>query len=297
MKRAFIYIIAILSLALGCRAADGDLFPYPKPTDDMTGLTERCDFLVSKFWNHCNFKGAMSKKEKFNSTFGDWISFMPFATADTVHSAINRVIKQVEKSGDQTLELARMAQNWTHCDTAQYFSDEIFLPFAKAAATNKKVPDAERKYFAREVQIIENTETGHVVGHLDYITRDGQKGSLSDIHTQMIVIFFNENDCSDCSLARIRLSADINATALIKAGILTVMCITPGAATEEWKAEAASYPSDWVVGASETAADYFSLREKPSIYLLDSRHKLLIKDTNINGLLSSLTLLRQNAGI
>ncbi len=63
MKRAFIYIIAILSLALGCRAADGDLFPYPKPTDDMTGLTERCDFLVSKFWNHCNFKGALSKKK------------------------------------------------------------------------------------------------------------------------------------------------------------------------------------------------------------------------------------------
>lgn len=297
MKRILIYIFAILTLGISSRAADGDLFPYPKPTDDMTGLTERCDFLVSKFWNHCNFKGAMSKMEKFNNTFGDWISFMPYATADTVHTAIERVLKQVEKSGPETLALARMAQNWTHCDTAQYYSDEIFLPFAKAAATNKKVPASDRKYFAHEVQILENTQLGKVVGHLDYVTPDGQHGSLADIHTQMIVLFFNENDCSDCSLARIRLSADINATALIKAGILTVMCITPGQPTAEWKAEASTYPKEWIIGVDPNAADYFSLREKPSIYLLDSRHKLLVKDTNIDGLLGTLAILRQNAGI
>lgn len=286
-----------MAIAFGTRAADGDLFPYPKPSDDMTGLTERCDFLVSKFWNHCDFKGAMSKKDKFNATFGDWISFMPYATADTVHSAINRLLNQVKKSGPQTLELARMAQNWTHCDTAEFYSDEVFLPFAKAASTHKKVPSEDRKYFAREAQIMENTIVGQQVGHLEYVTPDGTEGSLNDIHTQMIVIFFNEADCSDCSLSRIRLSADINATALIKAGLLTVMCITPGDATAEWKAEAASYPKEWIIGASKNAADYFSLRQKPSIYLVDSRHKLIVKDASINGLINTLILLRQNTGI
>lgn len=297
MKRIFLYITAILAFAFGTRAADGDLFPYPKPSDDMTGLTERCDFLVSKFWNHCDFKGAMSKMDKFNNTFGDWVSFMPYASADTVHSAINRVIKQVEKSGPQTLALARMAQNWSHCDTAQFYSDEVFLPFAKAAANHKKVPAEDRKYFATQVQIMENTQVGQPVGNLDYVTLDGQKGSLNDIHTQMIVLFFNENDCSDCSMSRIHLSADINATALIKAGILTVLCITPGEPTPEWKAEAAGYPKEWIIGASTSADQYFSMREKPSIYLMDSRHKLLVKDANINGLINTLTLLRQNAGI
>ncbi len=296
MKKFIIYMAAVLAAILPVGAADGDLFPYPKPPADMTKLMDRCDYLVTKFWAPCDFKSAMSKMDKFNATFSDWIQFMPYASADSVHSAIDVLLKRVAKSGPQTLTLARMAEAYAHSDSAEIYSDEIFLPFAKAAASHKKISAADRARFESQVAIIENTQQGKPVGHLDFVKPDGSKGSLPDVRTQMIVLMFNDHDCDDCKLARIRLSADINATALIKAGVLTVMCIQPGDATDEWKAAAAGYPADWLVCAAPEADGYFSLRHSPQIYLLDSRHRLLAKDVDIDGLLQAMAALRKNSG-
>lgn len=284
-----------MAVIMPAAAADGDLFPYPKPPADMTGLMDRCDYLVTRFWVPCDFKSAMSKKDKFNATFSDWIQFMPYASADSVHSAINTLLKRVEKNPQHTLTLARMAEAYAHSDSAEIYSDEIFLPFAKAVAANKKIGAADRARFENQVNIIENTTKGKPVGHLDFEKTDGSKGSLNDVHTQLIVLLFNDHECDDCKLARIRLSADINATALIRAGVLTVMCMQPGDATDQWRTAATSYPEDWTIGAAADADSYFSLRHSPQIYLLDSRHRLLAKDINIDSLLQTLAALRKNS--
>ena len=297
MKRILAYIFAILAICPAMKAADGDIVPYPVPPEDLTGLTERCDFIVSRFWNHCDFKGAMSKKEKLNNTFGDWIGLMPYASADTVHSAINRLLKDISKNGPQTLEFARMAEQWTYTDTSEIFSEEIYLPFAKAASAHKKISNADRARFQSQVQIIENTTLRQPVKHLDWVTPAGAKGSIDDVHSQVIVLLFNDHDCDDCALARLRLNADINATAMQKAGILTVVSIEPTEASEQWKEAAKSYPSEWVIGASEDADSWFRLAASPTIYLLDARHKVLAKDIKIDGLLAALRQVRQNAGI
>lgn len=296
MKRIIIYIICAIS-AVGMRAADGDLFPYPKPTDDMTTLVERCDYLVSEFWKRCDFKSAMSKKDALNSTFGDWISFMPYASADTVHSAIDHLLASVAKSGPHTLEMARMAEAWAHSDSADIYSDEIFLPFAKAAAGHKKIKADDRKHFATQVQIMENTQQGKPMRHLEYVTPEGETKNFDDLHTQMILVVFGRYDSDAANLARVRLSADINANTLIKAGLLTVIYLQPGDATEEWKAAAAGYPEEWTIGAAPDAREYFPLRTSPAIYLLDARHKILLKEVPVDGMLAALTTLRQNTGI
>ncbi len=297
MKRFFFGLALIIGTSLGIKAADGDFFPYPKPPEELTNLADRCDFLVGRFWAGMDFKGGLSKMDKFSSTFNDWVSFMPYAHADTVHAAIDRILTRESKSGPQTLALARMAEAYTYSDTAEIFSEEIYYPFAKAAANHKKISGADRARFQSQVQIMDNTRQGSVVGHLDFVTPQQEKKSLDDVRTQMVVILFNDHDCDDCALARVRLSADINATALIRAGVLSVLCIEPGEASTEWLAAAATYPSDWIIGASENADEYFALRTSPSIYLLDSRHKLLAKDVTIDGLLAALAALRQNAGL
>ncbi len=297
MKRIFAYILAVLAVSGTCSASDGDLFPYPKPTDDMVSLNERCDYIVSQFWKRCDFKGAMSKKEALNSTFGDWVSFLPYATADTVHASIDRMLESVRKSGPQTLELARLAEGWLYSDTSEIYSEEVYYPFAKAAASHKKISSADRAHFENHVRILDNTRKGERVGHLDFVTASGEKKSLDDFHTQMIVVMFNDHKSDACTLARVRLSADINATALIRAGLLTVICLDPAEADDDWKAAAETYPADWTVGTLPDARSYFNLRYTPSLFLLDARHRLLAKDIRIDGLLAALAGVRQNTGI
>lgn len=298
MKYIFALIIALAAAAAPtARAADGDLFPYPVPPDDLQQLHQRCDYLVSHFWDRCDFKSAMSKTEKLNDTFGDWIGFIPYATADTVYAAIDRLMERVRKSGPQSLHMARLAENWTWSDSAALYSDDVYYPFARAAAGNKKISAADRARFESHARIIDNTRVGKIMHHLDFVTPDGRKMNLDSIRTQAILIFFNDHDCDDCTMARVRLSADHNANALIRAGVLTVLCIEPGDPTTEWHVAAASYPENWIVGAAPDADSWFSLRTSPSFYLIDSRHKVLAKDFPVDGAMRTIAALRANSGL
>ncbi len=297
MKHIFSLILLAAVSVTGLRAADGDLFPYPVPPADLQRLDERCDYLVSHFWDRCDFKSAMSKTEKLSNTFGDWIGFMPYATADTVYAAIDRLMYKVRKSGRQVLHLARLAERWAYCDTASFYSDDVYYPFAKAAASNSKISSADRARFESQVRIIDNTRVGKRMQHLDFVTPDGREMTLDSVRTQVILIFFNDHDCDDCALARVRLSADHNVNALIKAGVLTVLSIEPAEASTEWHVAAASYPDNWIVGAAADADAWFNLRTSPAFYLIDARHKVLAKDFPVEGAMRSIAAIRVNSGL
>lgn len=289
-------VFAALTATPALHAADGDLFPYPVPPAELERLEERCDYLVSHFWDRCDIKSALSKTEKLNNTFGDWIGFMPYATADTVYASIDRLMTKVKKSGPQTLHLARLAENWAYSDTAMY-SEDVFYPFAVAAAKNSKISGADRARFENHVRIIENSRVGAKMNHLDFETPDGRKMNIDSLRTQAVLLFFNDHDCDDCMLARVRLSADHNVNRLIDAGILTVVSIEPSEPTAEWQAASVNYPENWVIGAAEDADSWFNLRTSPTFYLIDARHKVLAKDFPIDGALRTIGAIRVNAGL
>jgi len=296
MKRILLPLIIALA-AQAAHGADGDLFPYPVPPADMASLQERCDYLVTHFWDRADIKSAMSKSEKLNNTFGDWIGFMPYASADTVYSAIGRLMHKVRKSGPQALHLARLAENWVYSDTSQYHSEDIFYHFAKAAADNHKIGGADRARFERAARIIDNTRQGGRLKHLTWVTRDGNKASIDTIHTQVILLFFNDTDCDDCALARVRFSADHNINKLISSGLLTVLSIEPAEASAEWREAAAGQPDNWIKGACDDADEWYELRSTPAFYLLDARHKVLAKGYNTDGIIRALAAVRANTGL
>ncbi len=122
-----------------------------------------------------------------------------------------------------------------------------------------------------------SSAVGSIVPPIEIISPDGTKGSFSDIKGRSILVFFNEPDNVDCSVTRIRLSANPNVRELIERGELTVVCVHPGEPGEEWKTAAASLPEAWHKVAMPAAHDYFDLRIKPQLVYLNGGHKVLAK--------------------
>ncbi len=297
MKKLFISLVVAFTAVVSASAANNDLFPYPVPPEDMVTLQERCNYLVVEFWKPADLKSALSRQEKLHNCFGDWVSFMPYAHADSVHAAIDRLLDRYKKNGKVMLRLAQMAEEWTFSDSTGTFSEEIYYPFAKAAAQCEKIKNEDRIRFGHHAQIIENSGLGNKVQHLNFTKPDGSQGSIDDLRTQIVILWFNNHNCDACTLGRVRLSADINANALIKAGLLSVAQIEKGEATDAWKIATETYPENWTIGASPDAAEYFDLRGRQTIFILDARHKVLAKSDEIENLLHTLASIRRNAGL
>ncbi|MDE6463983.1 MAG: DUF5106 domain-containing protein [Muribaculaceae bacterium] len=291
MKRLILHIFLLVTAIAGvwtpARAASGDLFLYPSPPDTLMALQPRCDYIVSRFWDRCNFGTAFRDQEKLNRAFGDWVTIMQHASADTVHASIDHLLQRFVKKGPETLTFATMAENWLYSDTCSIFSEEMYLPFARAAANHKKISNADKARFQLHTKIIESSGLGAFVPDLVFTRPDGTKGRLSEITGSSVLLFINDPDCSDCNMARVRLSADYNANELIRRGELAIVSIYPDEASAEWRQTAATYPSNWTVGAIEDADSYFDLRSTPSFYFLNTRHKVLAKDIDIDYLLGA----------
>ncbi|MBD5182370.1 MAG: DUF5106 domain-containing protein [Bacteroidales bacterium] len=286
ISKYFMVLVVLLGFVPSASAGT-DLFVYPTAPDSITHLQRRCDYIVSRFWDRCNFEVAMLHKDKFNTAFGDWVNIMPHASADTVYNSISRLMNRFPKNPDVVLQLGQMAEEWVYSDTSQIYSEDIFLPFAQAVRDHKKIGKADKARFARNAKIIESSRVGAKLPDIEFIRPDGTRGNLGEIKSGSVLLFFNHPDCSDCNMARIRLDVDFNTNALLDRGELTIVSIYPEEPDSAWKEAAKDYNDKWVVVAMPDADEFFDMQGTPKFVFLNSRHKVLAKDMGLDYLLGA----------
>ena len=293
MKKIITNTIFFLSAILSLNAQEAEtLFQYPHIPDILTNLDERSNYLVSHFWDRCNLKSAFYSKDRFKQAFNDYIAVAPYAHKDTMNLSIEKLIKTVKKNPENMLILGEIAQESLYGDSAQFWSDELYLPFAKAVVETKKIPKERKARGAYHVEVLEQSQVGMTAYPLTFIDEQGNKQNLKDLSSAtFILLFINETDCDDCIMARARMATNIKIQQLITEGKLLIVSINPTEADDEWRENTSKYPSSWIKGASPDVDSHFDMRMTPSIYLLDQKHTILAKNIDINTLIATVSRL------
>lgn len=294
-RKIFALILLIASMAGGSAFAQQQTdtyFPYPIVPDSISTLQGRTDYLLEHFWDFCDFKKAFSSRPRMAGAFKDYLSFMPHASAKQAHRSVARLLKTLEKQPDDLLFIARKAEEYIHSDTAEIYSDELYLPFAVAVSSNKRIDKAVREQFEHQARILSGSQVGMPAPSFNYTDRSGAPGVFAaDSTAEVTILFFNDPDCMDCTIARSRLHADIRATNFIKDGVMRVVAITPGEADEAWKQMAESYPAEWTVGAAPDVDEIYDIPSTPTFYVIDDNNKIALKRIDINTLLNLISRL------
>lgn len=295
MRRLISLICITIALLTTARAAGSDpLFPLPQAPDYMTSLQQRSNYIVYHYWDQANLGTAFSSRAKLNSALGTWFGLMPYASADTAHLAVNTLLDKLKKKPENLLTLAQMAEGWLWADTSEMHSDELYLPFAKAAATQKKLSQADRARFAAQAKIIESSSPGLKLPPMRLVAPTGEKSQLSDTTGRPMVLLFMDPDCTDCRMAKVRLANDYTTKQLVAAGKLDIVSIYPGNSNDPaWTAWAAEAPEGWRTVAAPDADEYFDLRISPAIYFVAPDGTILAKNININNLIHAIPTLQQ----
>lgn len=283
-------VLAALSFDISAQNTD-TYFPYPTPPDSLKTLNQRCDYLVTHFWDHCDLKKAFSSRPKMRQALADYLSFMPYATADVVYESIGKFMKKIEKQPEDQLFVVDEVEAQLTGDSCQYYSEQAYLPFARSLVANKRVDKTSKLRYQHQVQLLGTTQPGMIAPELAYTDRFGNPGSLASDSSQVIILYFSDPDCSDCRMARVQLDANIQASRLIDRGVVKVICITPDDYSEEWAQAVAKYPEKWTVTASPDADMIYHIKTYPSFYILDSQHKIHAKNYGIDEILEVLARL------
>lgn len=252
-------------------------FQYPVPPEDVLDLNERSTYIIEHFWDRSNPKSLFSNTKNFDTAFSQFVAVMPYADTTVVQKSIEHLIKEVKKNSTNLQTMARMARAKLYSDTAEYFLDAAYLPFAKAAVNSSGLDKEEKEQYAREISQLSHSQIGMVAPDIKMTTSDGSKLSLSDVSNSYVLIFFDDPEDFNNRLARTRLATDYALNGLIERGYLKVISLYPGQPDAEWHERAASYPENWIVAASPEADMMFDRRWTPTCYYLNRDHVIMSK--------------------
>lgn len=282
-----LFIMSVLMLVcLGQPAKAESYFPYPIVPDSVATFQGRCNYLADHFWDFCEMSKAFSAKQKMADELKIFLSVMANAEPEAGVRGVKKLMAKLEKQPKDQLFMATVAEGHLFGDTADLWIDELYLPFAEAVASNKRISKAEKARFVNQADVLRKSLVGNPAPSVPYTLRDGSKGDLQKDSADVIIVFFNDPDCSDCNMARLRLDADISMNELISEGKVKVVAISVCDADDEWRAAAERFPDTWRVGASPDADLNIDLRAgTPDFYILGRKGAIRYKHLNIDQVL------------
>lgn len=260
------------------------LFKYPVVPDTIITLENRANFIIQNFWNEYDFSQPIRDERVFEATFRDFVTFFKYAHKNIVETCIKDLMRKAQSNKSNFLYIAEVAERSLYLPGAEYWSDEVYISFLESIRDYNSLKKEEKERYMYQLKLLQNNMIGERAIDFEMRLADGSKKKLSDIDAKTMFVFFNDKDCVDCTIGRLRLSTDVRLNKLIDAGEVTFVCVYMGKYSDEWAAEARNYSKNWIIGANNDVADEYDLRIQPCVYILDADKVIIDKNINVEGI-------------
>lgn len=293
MRRIFLLftVLAVTSVTLNAQEqlADqqpGTLFAYPLAPDTCANLESRCNYIITHFWDNYDISKPITDDVAFERTFRDFVDFFRYSHRNIVLGAVRDLINKAQSNTSNLQKLGEVAERALYGTEAEFWSDEVYVAFAKQLAASKQLPRQVRDHYASQLARINAVQVGEVLD-FDYIGIDGLKHRLSELTDVKSYILLFIDETTDSTIGRLRLSTDVALNALLNSGEVAFLCLSTGKYSTDWANAAAAYSDNWTIGCGEDLTSTLDLRAFPCCYILDENRTIINKALSVESLMSA----------
>lgn len=276
-----LFVIALITAHCGTVEAQDDvpaLFVYPQAPDTCSSLESRSNYVMSHFWDGFDLTKPITNDASLVKTFRDYADVFRFGHRNVVLASVRDFMFKLRSNTDNLRKVGQVAELVLFSPFADYWSDEVYVEFARSLAGATVLKKEEREYYQQQIGRISKCGEGMVLD-MDYVDAvTDQKMKLSSVAANNVLLLVFMDSSVDSSIGRTRLTTDVNLTRLSEEGQVKVVCIYDGKPSADW---ASSLPENWVKGYMQGVTIKFDVRMLPSCYMLDAEHKIMNKNISI----------------
>lgn len=256
------------------------LFEYPIAPEELTDFRAKCDWLAENFWNPLDIKTKEAVDQaKLNHAFQVYATTCQYATKEKVTAAVDKLLKSLQKNPMLLYQMTKAAEENIYGPRAEVWIDELYAKILTSALANKKFPKTKRARYELQLKQLNGSMIGNAPAMFDFVRPNGESAKYFPMSTPTIIIF-GDPDCDDCRMGKLRMQSNIAFSKAVTDGKLNVLFIIPDA-ENGWEAKVADFPKNWTVGASDTVAEIYDMREIPEIYVVGSDGKIVEKNIGV----------------
>lgn len=273
-------------------------FPYPAIPDTLRSVEQRAGYLSEHYWDNYNFADTLLLKSKEVTEQG-FVNFIDIlnrfnldnaskgvAHKDIAQKGITR--KDITQQGIAQKDITQqgITQQGIACFTRKAFSnaaakerfenliehyfedqlspvrnDRVYLIFLEEMKNSPCFDETEKERIAFKIKTTNKNLPGDIAINFKFKDENGKEHQLSDYKDQKVILYFYDPDCENCHevsawLKQQTIPADIKVLKMI---------------------------------ADNHISYIYSLKNMPTIFLLDKENKVILKDCTAQELIENIS--------
>ena len=278
-------------------------FPYPAIPDTLRNVEQRAGYLSEHYWDNYNFDDTLLLKSKEVTEQG-FVNFIDILNRFTLDNASKGVAhkdiaqkgiarkditqKDITRKDITQKDIARkdITQKGIACFTRKAFSnaaakerfenliehyfedqlspvrnDRVYLIFLEEMKNSPCFNETEKERIAFKIKTTNKNLPGDIAINFKFKDENGKEHQLSDYKDQKVILYFYDPDCENCHevsawLKQQTIPADIKVLKMI---------------------------------ADNHISYIYSLKNMPTIFLLDKENKVILKDCTAQELIENIS--------
>ncbi|MDE6368512.1 MAG: DUF5106 domain-containing protein [Muribaculaceae bacterium] len=193
-------------------------------------------------------------------------------------------IKHDEKALNSVTSLANLYLN----NPASPVRDtNRYIDFLNALLSVDSIPSSVREIEEERLHIAALNRPGIIATDFNFVNRDGTHSSLHQVTGNKTLLIFFDPECSHCSDILKYIAKHPRINSAISDSTLTVLAIYAEGKKDVWENTKHAMPPAWTVGYDMSDIldnELYDLPAMPTLYLLDSDKRVILKDPDANHL-------------
>ena len=302
MKK-FLFVIYLIVTLTAC-TDNGDTnsnntpaykpFSLPIVPNMIQSEEERITYLCEHFWDNLNTNDTilLRNSEKFEEYFALYLTFLKSEPLDISTKNIATFLNKTGKNNEWRELIMQMATKYLYHIESPLLSEELYIPFAQYALSMPNLSIKDSILYTHRLEVALKNRPGSKANDFPFVTSKGKHTTLHKSTDKCTLLFFNDPECENCKEAKSQLTENDIIKQMTENGTLQPIMIYTEGDSEVWKQHKHDCPKGWISGfdAEENIRmrRIYELRAMPCIYLIDKDKKVILKDVNINTLITYL---------
>lgn len=193
-------------------------------------------------------------------------------------------VSSVKGDAERFQEWLSEKEHYLHDVNSPYRDEEAYIPVLEEIIASPYADSAQKATAAHELPLFSLNRIGETAADFNFTLRNGRSSSLYKVKADHILLCFSNPGCGACKEMEGMLG-DSPFREMVEQGALKVVNIYPDDDLTEWMEESAGYPVQWTSGFAPEVDEpgdgglpLYNIRAIPTFYLLDGKHRTLLKD-------------------
>ena len=298
MNAKHIILLATVALMAACgqRNKSNSSTTESKPTTElsfpnitapeMLPVADRAKYLAEHFWDRFDFRDTTfcNQPDITEQAYANYLDILRYVEPTVAAQSVGALMKSAEVDSTMFDYFVSLTDKYLYDPNSPFRNDELLIPALEAMVASPMLDEAEKIRPQSQLDMAQKNRIGQKANDFRYTLHDGSAGRMYSIEAEYLIIFINNPDCPACKAIREQICASPMLSEMIERGVMKVLAIYPDEDITAWLNYRHNIPASWINSYDKQLRlrdeELYDLKAIPSLYLLDSEKRVMLKDCN-----------------